>query len=27
VEAIQGTRNPFVDYPEWVNLIDFSSGF
>jgi endonuclease I len=25
IEKIQGNRNPFVDHPEWINQIDFSS--
>ncbi len=25
IQSIQQNRNPFVDHPEWVNLIDFNS--
>jgi len=25
IASIQGSRNPFVDYPEWVDCIDFSN--
>ncbi|WAS99280.1 endonuclease [Nannocystis punicea] len=24
--AVQGNRNPFVDYPQWVDLVDFTPG-
>lgn len=27
IAAIQGVRNPFIDYPEWANRVDFSAGF
>jgi endonuclease I len=23
---VQGNRNPLIDFPEWVDLIDFSRG-
>ncbi|MFL7837487.1 MAG: endonuclease [Candidatus Promineifilaceae bacterium] len=25
--AKQGNRNPFIDFPQWVNHVDFSKGF
>jgi endonuclease I len=25
IEEIQGNRNPFVDHPDWIDQIDFSS--
>ena len=25
IASIQGSRNPFVDFPEWVDCIDFSN--
>ena len=25
IQSIQGNRNPFVDHPEWVNYIDFTT--
>ena len=27
IAAAQGTRNPFVDHPEWACATDFRSGF
>lgn len=25
IQSIQGNRNPFIDFPTWVNLIDFNT--
>ncbi|MEW6281717.1 MAG: endonuclease, partial [Candidatus Eremiobacterota bacterium] len=26
IQAVQGNRNPFIDHPEWADLIDFTQG-
>lgn len=27
IDAVQGNRNPFIDFPAWADQLDFSTGF